>query len=187
MGRSVQAPLAERRSTAAFSVGEQEHVEACGLEHSDCGDADVWLVVPDKGVVPKDYRTTSGWRRRRPLSKQTIETLMCVSWERPLGSEPDRLLQQVTDRPQLQQGVGQRRREAAQSTENRDRAAESLACGKSMALMPGVEQFRLEQCHVNIRWALSNACLAAEAIAERQFKRGSKKWVAPDVSSPVLK
>jgi len=60
----IEVPLAEGRTSTAFSAIHQHDVEAERFEHFYRCDADMRLVIADEGIVPQDdlasFRRTPG-------------------------------------------------------------------------------------------------------------------------------
>ena len=61
--------------------------------------------------------------------------------------------------------IGQARCQTSEFAEEIDGAKQAFAPGKAVLAVPRVEQFRLEQSQIDVRWAFGGASLAGEAIA----------------------
>src|SRR5438093_589951 len=96
-----QAALTERRPATALPSFDQGNTKTNCLKNLDGGNPDMWFVVTDEGVVPKNHFAARGRARlcrasmqrldrvspyqrgSRAFMKPVIEPLVCVMRQRP--------------------------------------------------------------------------------------------------------
>ena len=112
--RVVQISLAESRASAAFALRRKLDLEAERFEHGHGRNADMWFVIADKRVIPKDdLAATAAVAAVALPNEPVIEPLPRVMRQRALGRKAERLLQHRAERRKVERCIGQCRERAA--------------------------------------------------------------------------
>src|SRR5207244_2921323 len=160
--------LTERRTAAAFPVLQQLNVESERVQHLDRRNSNVRFVITHERVVPQNHLaavilpTLRERRYRRMSCEPFVEPLPRVMRQRSFRRNAERRLHQTTDRGKIDNGICQPWNGAADSTQQIDIAEKSLSQRQTIALVPRVKHFRLQQREIDVRRALRRATLARQ-------------------------
>src|SRR5713101_7804712 len=106
-----------------------------------------------------------------------IESFARVMRQRAFRRNSQRLFHQRAHQRKIDNCVCESRRRAAESAERIDGAKDSLAQRQTIALMPRVEHFRLEQREIHVGWAFRRATFAGKTVAQRSVQFGGTEWM----------
>src|SRR5437588_10958159 len=120
----------------------------------------VVAAIDDRGAGVSDPGYSS------PSFKPTIESLVRISRQRSFSREPDRFLQQLPERHEVERRICHSRKCAADFSEEIGPAQNSLAQTETVFLNRGVKQFRLQQRQIHVRGAFWRATFTRKAIAQ---------------------
>src|SRR5213593_3816300 len=137
LGGFSQVALTEGGPAATFAPAEERHLKAERFQHPDRGDADVWLVIAHKGIIPQEDLAAARVVAGATVFEPAIESLGGVMGKRPLPGEADGLGEETAHHERIEGIVGQAREPAAGTPQPIHGAEDALAQRQAVAPKPG--------------------------------------------------